>query len=384
MSQSEACAPYRKRLTMAKHELDLDEPLLSDGDLREPSRVQWRSAVVKVILAACSLCAAIGLFGGFTSLVLVRHGSSVTSRKWSYSAFSGQVWSTDGLQIEYRTTLVSALFLDPNDVMRHPPAQYFEWLGNFLRANEQPIVFYTSPDLVAKVQAAHGPSTSTRPLQIVTVASALTLPPILELGGQQWLQQQWRLDPEQRIHSTLMYAVWMSKAWFLERTTKSNPFKSERFFWVDAGAFRSQTRVRFSDLDVRLDEAFGTSGDRMMLSAVENLPMADALDSYTNASAVPLRANLIQGAWFGGSVTAVSWWAQEMHRVASTQTRLGRFAAKEQDIMNLAALINRPRLLILMARQRTGECGTNPWFVFTHWADGRTGAKRCEPSFLVA
>ncbi|KEI37271.1 uncharacterized protein L969DRAFT_19320 [Mixia osmundae IAM 14324] len=364
---------------MAKDLTDVEEPLLPSSGLHEPSRNVARAALIRTLLAICTLLVAVGLFGGFASLVLVRHRSGLPSHAWSFN----QIWSMVSKTGQHRTTLVSALFMNPNDTMRHSPGQYYVWLDNFLKTNEQPIVFYTSPDLVERVQAAHGPSTEARPLQIVPVASAFELPPIVKLGGLPWLEQQWLMDPEQRIHSKLMYAVWMSKAWFVEQVSRNNPYNSERFFWIDAGVFRDSDEIRFSELDDRLDEAFGIHDDRLMLSAVENLPSGSRLQAYHNASDWPLRANLIQGAWFGGAPAPVSWWAEEMHRVASTQIALGRFAAKEQDIMNLAALINMPRLLILTAQKQKGNCGFGPWFVFWKWCNAVAATNRCEPEFFL-
>lgn len=46
------------------------------------------------------------------------------------------------------------------------------------------------------------------------------------------------LDPERGIHSPELYAIWTAKSWMLHEAAKVNAFKSERFFWVDIGAWR--------------------------------------------------------------------------------------------------------------------------------------------------
>lgn len=63
------------------------------------------------------------------------------------------------------------------------------------------------------------------------------LPPIVPLkeGFQTW---QHEMDPEHNWHCPDLYAIWTAKSWMVHETAKANPFKSERFFWVDIGAFR--------------------------------------------------------------------------------------------------------------------------------------------------
>ena len=49
---------------------------------------------------------------------------------------------------------------------------------------------------------------------------------------------QHAIDPETSYHSPPLYAIWGSKSWMLQQAALENPFASERFFWVDAGAWR--------------------------------------------------------------------------------------------------------------------------------------------------
>ena len=46
------------------------------------------------------------------------------------------------------------------------------------------------------------------------------------------------MDPEYNLHCPELYAIWTAKVWMVHETAKANPFHSERFFWVDIGAFR--------------------------------------------------------------------------------------------------------------------------------------------------
>ena len=46
------------------------------------------------------------------------------------------------------------------------------------------------------------------------------------------------MDPEHNWHCPELYAIWTAKSWMVHETAKANPFHSERFFWVDIGAFR--------------------------------------------------------------------------------------------------------------------------------------------------
>jgi hypothetical protein len=50
--------------------------------------------------------------------------------------------------------------------------------------------------------------------------------------------EHYSIDPERAYHSPALYAIWNSKSWMLQQTARESLYGSERFFWVDAGAWR--------------------------------------------------------------------------------------------------------------------------------------------------
>jgi hypothetical protein len=85
--------------------------------------------------------------------MLMQGRELVTSRVLQHASSGGETASmastssVDEAPQPSGVTIVSAYFRI-SEGRKHPVGDYFEWLKNFLHHVEQPIVFYTSPDLV--------------------------------------------------------------------------------------------------------------------------------------------------------------------------------------------------------------------------------------------
>jgi hypothetical protein len=117
-------------------------------------RIPWRRsrlqlAKILFVLIALLLILASPRF----STMLMQGRELVTSRVLQHASSGGETASmastssVDEAPQPSGVTIVSAYFRI-SEGRKHPVGDYFEWLKNFLHHVEQPIVFYTSPDLV--------------------------------------------------------------------------------------------------------------------------------------------------------------------------------------------------------------------------------------------
>jgi len=80
--------------------------------------------------------------------------------------------------------------------------EYWYWINIFLTTVEQPIVFYTSPDLAPTFKEMRG----NKPITIISdYETAYDMPPVLKLGGREWGKIMNSIDPEQYKHVDGVY-----------------------------------------------------------------------------------------------------------------------------------------------------------------------------------
>ncbi|GAA5894452.1 uncharacterized protein JCM6883_002107 [Sporobolomyces salmoneus] len=268
-------------------------------------------------------------------------------------------------------TIVSS-FYRIDSGKKHRVSEYHEWLTNFLGSVELPIIFYCAPSMSAYVRNLRG----NKPLTIIAdYNDPFEMPPLLSLGGKNWAKKQYELDPEQRWHVPDVYGVWTAKPWIARDASDRNPYDSEYFFWVDAGSFRdAQVNHDFAALPSVLEKTFSSLPSDTILLAATTEPFADGLD-YVKAAkpgAIPDREDRLQGGWFGGKKEGVEMWEEAVKEVTVRQSALGRFAGKEQPIWTQAARLNWKKIYVQNMALRVGpDCGSDLWFGFEYFADGR-------------
>ncbi|VEU34694.1 unnamed protein product [Pseudo-nitzschia multistriata] len=144
-----------------------------------------------------------------------------------------------------RNIIVTAYYKIPS---KHTPERYRDWMKNFLGRFRDPVVAFTSPDMVDSLAALRCPlsnssssnstsdkdlnrSLSQSPACFPTVLVALPLEelPLAELYPKSFWVDQLDRDPEGKIHAPLrgdprvggrfesgeLYWIWLSKAWFV-------------------------------------------------------------------------------------------------------------------------------------------------------------------------
>ncbi|KAI5481072.1 hypothetical protein MNV49_006258 [Pseudohyphozyma bogoriensis] len=271
--------------------------------------------------------------------------------------------------IQSNVTIISS-FYKVESGKKHSVVEYEQWMRNFLSNVELPIIFYCAPSMRAQISKLRG----NKPITIISNYEApWDMPPLQGLGGYEWALTQHKLDPEAFIHVPDVYGVWTAKPWIVQQAKNLNPYLSEYFFWVDAGAMRDYTaKHNFAGLASALDKIYHTvPDDTLMLSAVmrpmdEGLTAVRAVKRFGRMDAV----DRLQGGWYGGKGPGIDWWAEETLKITTQQAALGRFAAKEQPVWNHAASLNWQKIYVQNMHLREGDCGPDEWFTFEWFADG--------------
>lgn len=189
-----------------------------------------------------------------------------------------------------KNTIVTAYYEIPS---KHPPAKYHQWMTNLLSVYQDPMVIFTSPNLVElltklryhnNTRPCDEPcSLSSRYFDTIIVSLPLEELPLAKLYSKSFWIDQLDRDPQSAIHSPLrgdprmkgkfesgeLYWIWLSKVWFVTEATRilganippQDPLNSSCssedlvksgiannistyncnvFAWIDIGSFRNE------------------------------------------------------------------------------------------------------------------------------------------------
>jgi hypothetical protein len=262
---------------------------------------------------------------------------------------------------------------------KYPSAQYIQWARTFLQLDAS-IVLFTEPALAPLFRSLK--TEAKEKLCIVEL-------PFDELDAwtlwkDQWIQQH-ELDPEKRIHSPELYAIWAQKAFFVKKAVDLNPFNTDFFFWCDIGAFRE------GSLNSVVQTSFPNSRflptDRILLSSVGPLWADDSLRGPDGIKGDFLHVNrIVGGLWGGGAAGCVRWLAayrSMLERYFSSNAgasnagdsnagAIRRFAGKDQSVM-LSAYLEDTTLANIV--QCTDVGNEDIWFYLTRLCSSNTDVK---------
>lgn len=215
-----------------------------------------------------------------------------------------------------RTTLVTAYFEIGGG--QHSPAEYRRWAAN-LRDSAACLVVFTDRPEIWRGGAGYG-------MHIVETALCAEAR-FLNRTWSFW-RRQWFMDPEAQLHGGyLPYLVWNLKVRFLMRGVELNPFRSDHFFFVDAGYVRDRgaslaTTVRAPRLSPR-------RGVRVLeVGAYTPAERGGGRFRYT------VGQDRIAGGMFGGRVEDIRPWHDLYYgTVMVDYVRRGWFVGKEQNLL---------------------------------------------------
>lgn len=178
-----------------------------------------------------------------------------------------------------KNIIVTAYYEIPS---KHPPKNYHEWMGNFLSVYRDPIVIFTSPNLVELIsnlrrhnvtESCDNPPCAPIFFDTIIVALPLEEVPLSKLYPKSFWVDQLDRDPQSRIHSPLrgdprmegkfesgeLYWIWLSKIWFVVESTRilgvnrtlnvwtdsanKSIYNNKVFAWIDVGSFRNNDPI---------------------------------------------------------------------------------------------------------------------------------------------
>jgi len=223
-----------------------------------------------------------------------------------------------------RSTLVSAYY---NISSKHSPAEYMQWMENFLSLQDCMVIF-TSEDVLQTIQNLRPPSL---PLKII-LRSLKSFPVAQELDEKGWELQE-KLDPELDVgHSRELYWIWNGKSGMLREVTELNPFSSVYFAWLDIGAIRHKW-WNGKKLMQKLPKDPG-----ILLLQVGEFTQEDLKFVNGISQADFFQENRIGGGMIGGDIKHIHKWNNLYYKTLRRYFDMNKFGGKDQSIMATTCL----------------------------------------------
>ena len=201
---------------------------------------------------------------------------------------------------------------------KFPSERYIQWISQFWPATECPLVFFCPPELaplLERILAGRTAPTRIWPLPFEGLAAFRRLCPAL------WLET-WMHDPEQKIHTPELYAIWFEKKEFVRRVVEENPFGSQTFVWCDAGICRYPEWT--SQLKRFPQDEFVPRG-RMLALQIQEFEEGDRPAAF--------RGNRIGGGILASDAAGWSAWSKAYDAMFMQMYLDGHFIGKDQTIM---------------------------------------------------
>ena len=251
-------------------------------------------------------------------------------------------------------TIVVGYF--PFSKAKHSKSEYLSWLENLLGYCQSPMIIFTNAEYQPILYRLRRNGTLPS-LFITEYQSPSDMPPIQSLVST--FKQQHTKDPERAYHSVDLYAAWCAKSFMLDRGAQMNPFRSQYFLYMDAGAFRS-SMYHFERWPHPPTVHAILNDQRLLLGMIAPLPRRFCPLKYQIRDG-PIGMDLVEGTFMGGSASAIRWWTSTFYEVVGKFRAKKFFIGKDQSVMNAIALAY-PKKLNMMLPFRT-SCG-DVWFAF--------------------
>jgi hypothetical protein len=278
------------------------------------------------------------------------------------------------------TTVVTSFWLVKGS--KHRPEEYKAWISTFFRSVTGNTVLFTSRSSLALIQDAI-PAHRENLLINVDYDEPFDIPCIKKYKDL-YQRSQWLKDPEKKIHSPELYAVWNGKTCIVERIVRENPFSSGYFLWVDVGSFRDESWIPQSVWpdSARVHALFSNTSREVLVSAFDALQPSvvqklTAQDDKWRSGKNFLfddKSFFVQGGIFGGRAEALYDFFKYFWKVHDQFVQEGRFVGKDQLLFTHAAAFHKPRPLIIMSYKAHPTCG-NIWFYFQQFLASDTDLK---------
>ncbi|KAF8959203.1 hypothetical protein BDZ97DRAFT_1667478 [Flammula alnicola] len=290
-----------------------------------------------------------------------------------------------------RILLVSAFF--PLPTSKISQADYDMWLRNYLQSVTTDVYLYTTPEQAARVQAFRDGS-----LNLTVDANFTSIFDIPPLKGKEDAYTKIRKkDRERPRHSIESYAVLNAKPYFLHSAVTNLAARGVNYdyaFSNDATSFHKEHHYRKWPSPSRVDQIWD-EGSKLSGTKKEDLlfvpmwAMPHNTMAFWQESMGPIDSKFSEGSFFGGSPTAIDWWARTFYTYHDSYLSFEIFIGKDQSLINALFLLFPSRFITVwyndpdapthVALNRTnpeesflGQCDSE-WFYYQLWlADAQT------------
>lgn len=232
---------------------------------------------------------------------------------------------------------------------------YENWIMNFLKSVNSPLVIYTDFESQDKIKEIRG----FLPIDLVLYNSIWDQMKELEKERnrsyvENYQNVQPQIDREEKIHSSELYAIWNLKSFMTKKVALRNPFNSSFFIYADAGAWREGITSEWPNIFFAKDLK-NMLKDRILFSQIadtEQYPESDWVDIF-------------EGGFFAGNREAIVNFSDSFWNIHDELLDKGHFIGKDQKIMNIYA-IQKNRDRVVRLRTWNVSCSRNydPWFFF--------------------
>jgi len=266
-------------------------------------------------------------------------------------------FETSAVNCKYSSSVVTAYFTFSKS--KHNHAEYMRWFGNFFPYLSTPLFIFTERNMLDYFSSIR--SQFRNLTTIILFESIWQIPVAKEFEAV--FRSQWTIDPERRIHSPELYAIWNCKSWFLKTAAERNDFSSDFFFWVDAGSFRDRKVSRDWPDTQRVQAVFVNTSNRFLVSAINSAFWNDIQRKRINPNYPFDKFDIIQGTFFGGTVSSVPLYHEHFLQLLRNFSLRNLFIGKDQNVMNSFVLQYPQYFIILDSSNLDHSCG-NGWFYF--------------------
>lgn len=137
-------------------------------------------------------------------------------------------------------TLVTALFHLPTN--RHKFEDYLVWISNLLQINK-PIVIFIEKNISSIIRTKRPKEYANKTIWIEKIFSEL----YFYKNYKKEFEETYKIDKAKNIHNIHLFIVWNEKVKFLQHAISQNYFKSDYFFWIDAGFFKEKNMTKYKN-----------------------------------------------------------------------------------------------------------------------------------------
>ena len=254
-----------------------------------------------------------------------------------------------------KVTIVTLMFHVSKS--KHSASEYKKWFESMSKSIGQPFVAYVDEYWSERFIQSCNERNLTGYIYIVKSIWEIMLE--LERNRsrtylESYLSLQNSIDPEKKIHSPELYAIWNLKFYLLNKISNLNPFNSEYFLYTDCGAWRFGVFSNWPDIEF-VKKLGHRLNDRILLGEI-NPPDPRDFSIYRD---------YMQAGFFLGSPKAISEFQEEIYRVHDEWLDNGWFIGKEQNALNYLTFLHSKHLVVnLITKHQNCNRKYDPWFFY--------------------